>query len=185
MDFKYCPRCGDEFQNWVEVCPDCEVPLGFERPDPNAQPTVDLPPARELQAVFVGEPWQVTEPVDSLRAARIPCRVDAFPAGDFSDDGQGIGSFGAGTKVGVYVRQEDLPAIRNLDADWVRSTLATDTELDACPACSAPLSADATACRECGLEFPEIAMCERCGATMDVNAPACTVCGASRAQATS
>lgn len=23
----YCPKCGDEFQDWVETCPDCKVPL--------------------------------------------------------------------------------------------------------------------------------------------------------------
>lgn len=181
MDYKYCPRCGDEFQHWVETCPDCEVPLGFERPDPNAQATSpDLPPARELQAVFVGEPWQVNDPVASLATARIPCRVDAFPPGEFTDDGAGIGAFGAGTRVGVYVREQDLPAVVALDEEWVRSTLATDNELDACPACSAPLAADAAACSDCGLEFPEIAMCERCGGSMEVEATACGTCGAPR-----
>ncbi|MFC2020497.1 hypothetical protein ACFLU1_01705 [Chloroflexota bacterium] len=23
----YCPECRDEFENWVEACPDCKVPL--------------------------------------------------------------------------------------------------------------------------------------------------------------
>ncbi len=23
----YCPKCRDEFQDWVEVCPDCQVAL--------------------------------------------------------------------------------------------------------------------------------------------------------------
>ena len=23
----YCPNCRDEFQDWVETCPDCKVPL--------------------------------------------------------------------------------------------------------------------------------------------------------------
>ena len=177
MEYKYCPQCGDEFQNWVEACPDCEVPLGHERLDPKAQPAGDLPPARELEAVFVGEPWQVREPVDSLAEAGIECRVDAFPPGDFSDDGAGIGSFGSGTRVAVYVRREDLARIASLDADWVRSTLATDSELDACPGCSAPLAVDATACGECGLEFPEVAMCERCGSSMELSATVCGVCG--------
>ena len=180
MDFKYCPRCGDEFQNWAEACPDCEVPLGRERPDPNARPAADLPPARELMAIFVGEPWQVNEPVDSLFEAGIPCRVDAFPPGERTDPGVAIGSFGAGTRVAVYVREQDVPSIASLDADWVRSILATDSELDACPACAAPLAADATACSGCGLEFPEVTMCERCGASMDVNATACSVCGMPR-----
>ena len=178
MEYKYCPRCGDEFQNWVETCPDCEVALGFEKPDRRAGSAVDLPAARHLQAIFVGEPWQVREPVDSLAAAAIPCRVDAFPPGEFSDDGVGIGSFGAGTRVGVYVREQDIPAIVALGEEWVRSTLATDDELDACPACGAALVADATGCGDCGLEFPEIAMCERCGASMPLDAAVCGVCRA-------
>ena len=28
----YCPRCRDEFQDWVEVCPDCNVTLVDELP---------------------------------------------------------------------------------------------------------------------------------------------------------
>ncbi len=23
----YCPRCRDEFESWVEACPDCRIPL--------------------------------------------------------------------------------------------------------------------------------------------------------------
>jgi len=28
----YCPKCRDEFQDWVEVCPDCKVSLVEELP---------------------------------------------------------------------------------------------------------------------------------------------------------
>ncbi|MFC1847213.1 hypothetical protein ACFLW5_00140 [Chloroflexota bacterium] len=28
----YCPKCRDEFQNWIEVCPDCKVALIEELP---------------------------------------------------------------------------------------------------------------------------------------------------------
>jgi len=28
----YCPKCRDEFQDWVEVCPDCHVALVDELP---------------------------------------------------------------------------------------------------------------------------------------------------------
>jgi hypothetical protein len=28
----YCPRCHDEFQEWVEICPDCGVALVKELP---------------------------------------------------------------------------------------------------------------------------------------------------------
>ena len=29
----YCPDCRDEFQEWVEVCPDCGVPLVDKLPE--------------------------------------------------------------------------------------------------------------------------------------------------------
>ena len=29
---RYCPECGDEFEDWVEICPDCKVPLVKELP---------------------------------------------------------------------------------------------------------------------------------------------------------
>ena len=29
----YCPKCGDEFQDWAEVCPDCGVAL-VDKPPP-------------------------------------------------------------------------------------------------------------------------------------------------------
>jgi len=180
VEYKYCPQCGDEFQNWVETCPDCECALGHEPPQPGAAPA-ELPPARELVAVFVGEPFRVREPVASLEAARIPCRVDAYPPGGEGDEGEPMGGFGAGTKVAVYVREEDLPAVSELDEDWVRAMLSTESELDACPACEAPLAESATGCSSCGLEFPEIDMCERCGAAVEVTAPKCGTCGTPRA----
>ena len=179
MDYKYCPQCGDEFQAWVETCPDCECALGHEPPQPGAAPA-ELPPARELTAVFVGEPFRVREPVASLEAARIPCRVDAYPPGGDGEGAEALGSFGAGTKVAVYVREADVAAVSALDADWVHAMLSTETELEACPACEAPLPEGATGCRACGLEFPEIDMCARCGAAVDVAATRCGVCGTPR-----
>jgi len=180
VEFKYCPQCGDEFQNWAERCPDCDVALGFDRPTAAAAaPSEELPPARDLAPVFVGEPWQVRDPIATLGQAGIACRVDAYPPGDIADSGEHIGGFGAGTKVGVYVRPDDVAAVTAIDAEWVRSTLAAEAALEHCPACDAPLAADATGCGECGLEFPEIAVCERCGSAMEPGAPACGVCGAS------
>ena len=29
----YCPECGDEFQGWVEVCPDCGKALVDRKPE--------------------------------------------------------------------------------------------------------------------------------------------------------
>ena len=34
----YCPKCRDEFQDWVKICPDCKVALVAELP-PKRKPT--------------------------------------------------------------------------------------------------------------------------------------------------
>ncbi len=34
----FCPKCRDEFQDWVEVCPDCGVALVDKLPEPPAPP---------------------------------------------------------------------------------------------------------------------------------------------------
>ncbi len=31
----YCPKCRDEFQDWVKTCPDCRVALVTELPAPS------------------------------------------------------------------------------------------------------------------------------------------------------
>ena len=32
-DMPFCPNCRNEFQDWVEICPDCKVALVDELPD--------------------------------------------------------------------------------------------------------------------------------------------------------
>jgi hypothetical protein len=34
----FCPKCRDEFQDWVKVCPDCGVALVDKLPEPPAPP---------------------------------------------------------------------------------------------------------------------------------------------------
>ena len=34
----YCARCSGEYQNWVQVCPDCGVPLVEKLPEPPSKP---------------------------------------------------------------------------------------------------------------------------------------------------
>jgi hypothetical protein len=41
----YCPRCRDEFQDWVKTCPDCRVTLVAELP-PVPAPASKPKPAR-------------------------------------------------------------------------------------------------------------------------------------------
>jgi hypothetical protein len=39
----YCPVCCDEFEDWVKVCPDCNVPLVEELPPKPEHKVVDEP----------------------------------------------------------------------------------------------------------------------------------------------
>jgi hypothetical protein len=54
----YCPNCRSEFQNWVKVCPDCEVALVAElsplppkvkKPDDSIMPVATAPNEIEAQ----------------------------------------------------------------------------------------------------------------------------------------
>lgn len=41
----FCPKCRDEFENWVQICPDCHVKLVAKLP--LAPPAAKLPPAHD------------------------------------------------------------------------------------------------------------------------------------------
>ncbi|MBW2242753.1 MAG: hypothetical protein JRH01_12285 [Deltaproteobacteria bacterium] len=169
---KNCPSCGDEFQAWVERCPDCNIPLviggsgsaGAEKAAP------EFPPASQLEKVLVGGPWQTRGLADRLAEAGIPCRVDSYPPDSELDTGgsAAAGNFGQGGRgidLGVYVREADHERAIEIAAAYQteglpeldeHDTPEPGTELDACPGCGEPLAADATGCEECGLEFPEV-----------------------------
>jgi predicted Zn-ribbon and HTH transcriptional regulator len=48
----FCPRCRDEFQDWVKVCPDCQVELVDVLPEPTPKPEKP-PPLEPLVTVGV------------------------------------------------------------------------------------------------------------------------------------
>jgi len=39
----YCPKCRDEFEDWVEVCPDCRIALVNELPATPDSKQIDEP----------------------------------------------------------------------------------------------------------------------------------------------
>jgi hypothetical protein len=45
VEMPYCPKCRDEFQDWVKTCPDCRVALVAELP-PVSAPASKRKPAR-------------------------------------------------------------------------------------------------------------------------------------------
>ena len=59
----FCPKCRGEFQDWVEVCIDCGVPLVDTLPEPVPEP----PPKRE-EAV-------ISEPLVTVAAFNYPLQA--------------------------------------------------------------------------------------------------------------
>lgn len=169
---KNCPSCGDEFQAWVERCPDCDVPLaiggGGKRASEDTRP--ELPPAGQLECVLIGGPWQTRGLAERLSEEGIACRVDAHPpeTGIGTDGGVAAARFGQagrGIHLGVYVLAADQLRATEISATFQAEAMPEvdgqevpepGTELDACPGCGEPLAEDATGCAECGLEFPEL-----------------------------
>jgi hypothetical protein len=45
----YCPECHDEFQDWVKVCPDCNVALVEKLPPLPKREKLPPPPKRKKQ----------------------------------------------------------------------------------------------------------------------------------------
>jgi len=158
---KRCAECGSEFQPWVERCIDCGgalEPSDGSRPPARAavepsQPSDDIPPeagdvcvrvvplawARGLSAALAGE--------------GIAHRIEEAPPKPGEKRGQ------AGM-VGVWVRPEDAPDARAVDADYERREIpdlpAEQGSEEHCPACGEPCDPHAGECASCGLEFPSV-----------------------------
>ncbi len=148
---KICPQCRDEFRATISDCPDCHVPLQFHDPNAPLPPADAGPPGLEEPVpVHRDSPWALEAVARQLQEEGIASQIDAFPPG--SADGRSLA---------LYVSESRAEAARAIVAAYTASRMpeheggdfgAVSTE---CPACSAALVGDATACAECGLEFPE------------------------------
>jgi hypothetical protein len=73
------------------------------------------------------------------------------------------GSSGHFASIEVYVDPDDFERASAIEQRVLRETLPdppggfprSSGTSDVCPACEAPLSADATSCPDCGLSFPD------------------------------
>jgi len=159
--FKVCPSCKQEYQRWVAVCSDCNVPLGFDQESP---PSPSLPPAADLVLLKVEGPWYLQELAELLQENGISSRIDTEAPGTLAEGAKGTtraGSPGQATRLGIYVGADDLEAAHEISQEFAASRLcdvpdpAAHTDASACPACGEPIGETAVACAECGLEFPE------------------------------
>ena len=63
----FCPKCGDEFQDWVTTCPDCQAALSAERP-PAKKTKASTTPAKLVVAEIYSDPEQVERARELLSA---------------------------------------------------------------------------------------------------------------------
>lgn len=182
--FKTCPSCHQEYQQWVSVCADCNVALEFAAETP---PGPALPPPENLVLLKLEDPWYLRELAEMLQHQGISSRIDAEPPGSPIGAPKVTsreGSRGRTTRLGIYVRAEDLQLAHAIAEELATARLpdlpatAAAPDASACPACGEPLSERATACAECGLEFPEAEFsCFVCGHHCPAGTRRCPECG--------
>ncbi len=188
MALKLCPSCRSEYVRTALRCADCGAALVFAdefAPPPEEAAGAELPPASELSLVRSGSASDLDAFAELLQELGISSRIDSYPPGkriDASATGARSRGAGAGSRLGLYVLEADLADAASAIEERMLSELPDAVrvergELSACPACSAPIAADAIACSDCGLEFPgQERICSECGGTAraeDLSCPSC------------
>jgi hypothetical protein len=149
---RVCPECGEEYLPTVLRCVDCGVSLVAEAPARAAAPG-ELPPVSELLCVRTGSLAIAQGLSAELAEAGITHRIQAV-----SPEAGAEPRRPDALPYGVYVREQDAAAAAAVDHAFLRSQLPdlpADAEAGAggegCPACGAPVAADAAECPDCGL----------------------------------
>jgi hypothetical protein len=164
--FKVCGQCAGEYQSWVSVCPDCNVPLDLQPGEQLASsPDAELPVA-DLVLLRVDGPWALQELAEVLRDAGFSSRIDTHPLGQSIGAASYTtqeGNRGYGIQLGIYVPRADAAAAQQIVRDAIERSIpdlesveVAEHDPSACPACGEPTPEEATACASCGLEFPEL-----------------------------
>jgi hypothetical protein len=154
-----CPACRTEYLRAASRCAECDVELVEPGALAERDEALDaFPPAADLSCVRVAPlPW-VRALSEALQQEGVVHRVETARVED-APDGQRPQVFGEVRLFGLYVRGEDAPAARELDASIAAALLPGEApplaegEEEACPACGTGLARDATECPECGLGF--------------------------------
>jgi hypothetical protein len=128
---RYCTECGDEFQDWVQECPDCHIPL-VNGPKPDIEEAENTLSRDELVTIasFSHAP-EAYVVFTKLQAEGILC----FVADDFIVTMYWLWSNAVGG-VKIRVRESDAEAaIKILDS--IPKELPEDNyESERCPACN-------------------------------------------------
>ena len=153
----FCPRCRCEYFGRVVECADCGVALVPEHALAASQPG-ELPPVSELTCVRASAVGWAQGLSLRLSEAGIAHRIEAVPDEGGSESVRGEPD--ALLPYGVWVREEELAAAREVDEDFLRSQIPDLPEDlsaqeavgdDQCPACGMAVSSDTEECPDCGL----------------------------------
>jgi hypothetical protein len=154
-----CPECFAEHTLSVTHCADC----GVELVSPAAIAAVEaevaeFPPASELDCVRVAPLAWVRALSEGLERGGVAHRVEPAREED-APDGQEASIFDGAQLFGLYVRNNDAAAARELDKSIAVQLLPDEApplaegEEENCPACGSALAADVVECGECGLRL--------------------------------
>jgi len=130
----FCPKCRDEFQDWVKVCPDCKVEL-VEKLEPITKP------AKPVHSIFSARQ-------DLVTAATYYYPTEAYLA-SAKLESEGVWSFIADASlisldwmltnalggVKVIVKRNDLKTARQILLA-VENPTDNDQQLERCPKCN-------------------------------------------------
>lgn len=112
----FCPECRDEFEDWVEECPDCHVRLVATLPEPLPEP----------------EPRYIDEPLVTVASFAFPLQAHVFRT---KLESEGIASFVLNENISrayshyLYATGGVLLQVRESDAATAREILGDTPEL--------------------------------------------------------
>jgi predicted Zn-ribbon and HTH transcriptional regulator len=129
----FCPKCRDEFQDWVKVCPDCGVEL-IDKLSP-LTPKAIIPPDPIVTIATFSYPTEAHLYKTKLESEGI----DAFVADEHMVQANWLYSLAIGgvrLQVKESEAEEALSILRGISTNAHEETPAAETGEDRCPKCN-------------------------------------------------
>ena len=152
---RVCPECREEYIASAQRCVTCDVPLVASEGFVRVGGPRELPPVAQLVCVRTATLSFAQALSERLAQAGITHRLESEPD---SREGETQLRRPDTMPYGIYVREQDLDAAREVDRAHMRSEFPDlpdvpegGSVVDGCPACGAAAAPDATECPDCGL----------------------------------